>query len=150
MIPSWDEYFLQLAKVVASRSRDPRTQVGAVLVGPEYREIRATGYNGFPRGVPDTDPDRWASGEKGFRVVHAEMNTILAAARTGATTQGCTLYCTLHPCIECTKAICQAGIARMVISLESLQAYQSDWLTPAIQERVRQLFQESQVWFGAL
>jgi len=111
----WDTYFLQLAMLAGSRSKDPSTKVGAVIVGPD-REIRSTGYNGFPRGVEDY-PDRWERPEKYKWVVHAEANAVLAAARMGTSLLGCTLYMPYDapPCMGCCAQIIQAGIEEVVV-----------------------------------
>ena len=91
MSTRWDNHFLRLAQVHAEMSKDPNTRVGAVIVGPD-REIRATGFNGFPRRICD-DPVRLQDRETKLQlVVHAECNAICAAARVGVPLLGCTLY----------------------------------------------------------
>lgn len=119
----WDEHFLRLTLEHASMSKDPSTRVGAVIVGPD-REIRSSGFNGFPRGIADT-PERLSDRDtKLSLVVHAEMNAVLNAARTGTPLKGCTLYlsATDHsglvwggpPCTRCTVEIIQSGISEIV------------------------------------
>lgn len=112
--PGWDAYFLAIAALVAERSKDPSTKVGAVIVGPDH-EIRSTGYNGFPRGIDDS-PARLADRPTRYSfTVHAEPNAIFNAVRVGTSTRNCTLYVAgLPPCHECVKAIIQAGIVRVV------------------------------------
>lgn len=112
---TWNEYFIEMARLVASRSRDPGTQVGAVLVTADH-VIVSTGYNGFPRGVTDLDPARYADrDEKLLWTCHAEENAIFNAARVGATTRGTTLFTTpLFPCVRCARAVVQAGVLRVV------------------------------------
>lgn len=101
---------MTLAILVASWSKDPSTQVGAVLVDSKRRVI-GTGYNGFPRGVLD-HPHRYANRPLKYEmVVHAELNAILNATRE---LDDSTLYVTLSPCNECAKAIIQSGIKRVV------------------------------------
>lgn len=101
---------MRLAATAASMSRDPSTQVGAVIVRPD-KTIASTGFNGFPRGVDDS-PARYEDRDLKYRlVVHAELNAIVSA-RTPL--DGCVLYATLQPCCECAKAIVQAGIAAVV------------------------------------
>lgn len=123
MTDRWDRYFLDLALRSAAMSKDPRTQVGAVLVGPD-REVRGTGFNGFPRGIADT-AERLNDRDLKLRLmVHAERNVILNCARVGIPTKGCTLYfaATDHtgnvwggaPCCACAIEIVQAGIATVV------------------------------------
>lgn len=119
----WDNHFLHLCVHVAGWSKDPSTKVGSVVVGPD-REIRSTGFNGFPRGIADT-PERLQDRDTKLKlVVHAEMNAILAAARVGVPMKGCTLYLAATdtkggvwggpPCTRCSVEIIQAGIAEIV------------------------------------
>lgn len=111
----WTRRFLGLAAETASWSEDRDFQVGAVIVGPG-KEVRATGYNGLPRGVSADDERRFdrASGEKFHWIEHAERNAIYNAARSGAVTEGCTIYVTRFPCADCARAIIQSGITRVV------------------------------------
>lgn len=112
-VDTWDIYFMKMANHVATRSKDPMTQVGAVLVD-ENNHVIATGYNGFPPGVEETE-DRWARPVKYDRVIHAEMNAIAHAARKGHATEGATLYCTHFPCNKtgCTRLVIAAGIKKV-------------------------------------
>lgn len=117
MRPSWDEYFLDIATVVGSRSTCPRRHVGAVLV--RSRQILATGYNGSVRGQPHCDTDGCQLAEVNgrqscTRTVHAEVNAVLSAAKHGMITQAATLYCTTAPCLNCFKALAQAGVWTVV------------------------------------
>lgn len=105
---------MDVARTVASRSKDPSTQVGAVIVD-ENNRIKSTGYNGLPNGISD-DAINWnRSGEfintKYPYIVHAEVNAILNA-KTDLT--NCTLYVTLFPCHECAKMIVQSGIKKVI------------------------------------
>lgn len=82
MSPSWQSYFIEMARLAASKSKDPSTKVGCVIVGPDM-EVRATGFNGFARGVSD-DVDRYADKDaKLIMMVHAEANAIAAAVHAG-------------------------------------------------------------------
>lgn len=114
MVSRWDQRFLDLAKQIASWSKDPSRQIGAVIVG-HNRQIIAQGYNGFPRGIRD-DEDRYNDRETKYKyVVHAEANAIYNALANGAKLEGSTLYVTGLPvCHECAKAIIQTGIKRVV------------------------------------
>lgn len=111
----WDEMFMMNAFLAAQRSKDPNTQVGAVLVD-NNNHICGTGYNGMPNGT--TDDRHWGKSEdnpwdiKYNFVVHAELNCILNSSNT----KGSTMYVTLFPCNECAKAIVQAGITKVVYS----------------------------------
>jgi dCMP deaminase len=112
----WTKRFSDLANHIAGWSEDRDFHVGAVIVGPDH-EIRATGYNGLPRGVKAGDDARFdrASGEKFFWFEHAERNAIYNAARVGTAVAGCTIYVNRFPCADCARAIIQSGI-KMVIS----------------------------------
>ena len=111
----WDDYFLNIAKAVSLKSKDESSKIGAIIVGPDH-EIRSTGYNGFPRGFDDSDPVKQERPLKYKYFEHAERNAIFNAARYGASTKGCTLYCEWPPCTDCARAIIQAGIVRIRLS----------------------------------
>ena len=119
--PSWDEYFLELAELVASRSTCLRRHVGAVLVRKE--RIIATGYNGAPRGLGHCleigcmrEELDIPSGHRYelCRGVHAEQNAIINAAYYGVSTEDTVLYCTNQPCIICARILINAGISKVV------------------------------------
>ena len=124
-IPGWDQYYLDICKVVATRSKDPNTQIGCVIIGPN-REIRSTGYNSFPRGIRDDVPERLVRPTKYLWIEHAERNAICNAARAGTATEGCTIIVEIMPCMDCARAIVQAGITAVVISAERMKQYSSD------------------------
>lgn len=111
---TWDEYFMGLAHLSAKRSKDPSTQVGAVIVSKEHRVV-GIGYNGFPNGCSDDEFPWEREGEfsntKYPFVVHAELNAIL---NSNADLHGCSIFVSLFPCNECAKAIIQSGISRIV------------------------------------
>jgi len=109
----WDARFLELARHIAGWSKDPSTKVGCVVVGPD-REIRSTGFNGFPRGIED-NIDRLANREMKYPLVcHAEENAIMHAARIGVALKGCIAYVTWPPCTRCARSLIQAGIREIV------------------------------------
>lgn len=108
----WMNYFFNIAQAIKTASKDPSTQVGALLVDHETNRIMATGYNGFPAGVLETY-QRWERPTKYSFVCHAEMNCIAAAARFGIKIDQCDLYVTLHPCVDCAKLVAAAGIKRI-------------------------------------
>ncbi len=119
--PSWDEYFMSIARVVASRSNCVKRTVGAVVVSD--RRIISTGYNGTPRGVRNCNEGgcpRCASGaESGTRLdeclcSHAEENAITQAAYHGVSVRGASVYTTFSPCLICTKIVINAGIRELV------------------------------------
>lgn len=114
-ILSWDEYFMGVAKLSSLRSKDPSTQVGCCIVN-ENKKIVAVGYNGMPIGCNDNDFP-WSVKEGSLEntkyayVVHAELNAILNSTQQ---LKGCTIYVSLFPCNECSKAIIQSGIKEIV------------------------------------
>ncbi|MBN1584755.1 cytidine/deoxycytidylate deaminase family protein [Candidatus Uhrbacteria bacterium] len=113
--PSWDDYFMAIAKIVATRSTCDRLRAGAVLV--KNKRIISTGYNGAPPGLPHCDGPAGHLMEDGhcIRTVHAEENCVLqAAAMGGVSTVGSTLYSTYSPCYHCFKKLAVAGIKRIV------------------------------------
>ena len=126
VVPTWDEYYLSICKVIASRSKDPNTQIGCVVVGPAH-EIRSTGYNSFPRGIRDNVPERLERPTKYLWMEHAERNAICNAARAGTATEGCTIYVEIMPCMDCARAIVQAGICEVVVSDARMTQYSSDY-----------------------
>ena len=123
MNDKWDRHFLGMALYHSRLSKDPSTRVGSVIVGPD-RELLSAGFNGFPRGIADT-PERLNNRETKLQfVVHAEMNALLAAVRTGMRLKGCVLYLAATddsgmiwggpPCTRCTVEIIQVGISEIV------------------------------------
>ena len=125
-IPGWDDYYLEICKVVAARSKDPNTHVGCVIVGPAH-EIRTTGYNSFPRGIRDDIPERFERPAKYHWIEHAERNAICNAARCGTPLEGCTIYVEIMPCMDCGRAIVQAGIKEVVVSASRMSQYSSEF-----------------------
>jgi dCMP deaminase len=125
-VPGWDEYYLDICRVVAARSKDPNTQVGCVIAGPAH-EIRSTGYNSLPRGIRDDAPERLVRPTKYLWMEHAERNAIYNAARCGTPLEGCTLFVEIMPCMDCGRAIVQAGIREVVISRERMSQYSSQY-----------------------
>ena len=119
--PSWDEYFLDIAGLIARRATCRRRSVGAVLV--KDRRILATGYNGAPTGLRHCldlgclrEQKKIPSGERHelCRGLHAEQNSIIQAALHGVSVKEATLYCTNYPCVICAKMIINAGVAKVV------------------------------------
>lgn len=110
---NWDEYFMRHVYLAASKSKDPRTKIGAVLVKDGI--IISEGFNGFPRGVEDSESRYNNRTIKWDYIVHGEHNAILNTCRHGIKTLDSTLYTQGIPCNECSKAIIQAGIKEIVI-----------------------------------
>ena len=121
--PSWDEYFLDVASLVARRSTCLRRNVGAILV--KDKRILATGYNGAPAGLKhclDTgclrEKLKIPSGQRHelCRALHAEQNALIQASLYGISVKGSTLYATCQPCVICAKMLINAGIKEIVIA----------------------------------
>lgn len=115
--PSWDDYFLRMALLVATRATCLRRQVGAVLV--RDRRVIATGYNGSIRGdVHCIDDGCLMENGHCIRCVHAELNALLQCASSTQHSVGATLYSTDFPCVHCAKALVQAEVAKVVYLAE--------------------------------
>ena len=109
---SWDQYFMNIALVVATRSTCPRKYVGAVLV--RNRTILSTGYNGSIRGMPHcSDVGHMMEDNHCVATIHAEANAIIQAARNGVVIEGADVYVTASPCWNCFKQIANAGVKRI-------------------------------------
>ncbi|WP_267383614.1 deoxycytidylate deaminase [Cyanobacterium sp. uoEpiScrs1] len=123
--PTWDEYFLMMAKLAATRSTCLAFPVGAVIV--KDRQVLATGYNGSPSGSVHCTAQGFCytelsscnvSSDLPSRAVHAEANAIAQAARHGITTNDSVVYVTLEPCISCLKLLISAGIKEVFYETE--------------------------------
>jgi dCMP deaminase len=121
--PSWDKYFLEMARLVAKRATCLRRKVGSVLV--KDKKILATGYNGAPSGLAHCivigclrDKLKIPSGQRHelCRGLHAEQNVLLQAALHGVSVKGSTLYATHQPCVICAKMLINAGIIEIVVA----------------------------------
>lgn len=125
--PKWVNRYFKIAEQVSLWSKDPSSKVGAIIVG-DKGQIISQGYNGFPRGVEDSD-ERYQNREVKYKfVVHAEMNAILNALYNGSSVDGATLYVHALPvCQECAKAIIQAGISRVYIDTNINERWAESW-----------------------
>ncbi|AQS60385.1 deoxycytidylate deaminase [Desulforamulus ferrireducens] len=121
--PSWSEYFMEITRVVATRSTCLRRKVGAVIV--KDNRILATGYNGAPAGLTHCleigclrEKLGVPSGQRHelCRALHAEQNAIIQAAVHGTAIKGSVIYVTNQPCVMCTKMIVNAGIQKVIYS----------------------------------
>lgn len=142
--PSWDDYFMAIARIVATRSSCDRLQAGAVLV--KNNRIIATGYNGSPPRLPHCD-DVGHLLEEGHcvRTVHAEHNVLLQAAVLGSmSTKGSTMFTKYSPCIHCSKYIAVCGIERVVVG----KIYRNDKAIDYLREAGIKvdIYQESKEW----
>lgn len=113
MSTHWDLRFLELAKHISGWSKDPSTKVGCVVVGQD-REIRSTGFNGFPRGIADDNERLTDRSQKYPLICHAEENAIMHAARIGVSLKGCKAYVTWPPCTRCARSLIQAGVVEVI------------------------------------
>lgn len=138
----WDRRFLELAKHISEWSKDPSTKVGAVAI--KDRRILATGYNGFPRGVPDRQERLLNREQKLLRTVHAEANIIAQAAQHGTNLANATVYIwPFLPCNACCALLIQAGITRVVVpDAEIPERWRESFLTSTemLREAQVQLF----------
>ena len=121
--PSWDEYFMEIARAVAKRATCDRGRSGCVIA--KDKRVVSTGYAGSPPGLPHCDEvghemhmvtnvDGTQS-EHCIRTTHAEQNAIAQAARFGISLDGATLYCRMAPCYTCAKIVITVGIKKVVV-----------------------------------
>lgn len=138
--PKWDEYFMEMAKVVATRATCDRLHVGAVIV--RDRVVLSTGYNGAPRGLAHCDDEgHELSDGHCIRTVHGEANAIAQAAKNGTSIDGSTLYTTFSPCYDCFKLIINSGIKRVICG----EFYSSRY---GMSEQVQKLAKKAEVEVG--
>lgn len=135
----WNKRYAELAKQISGWSKDPSRKIGAVAVG-DKGQLLAQGYNGFPRGIKDTDERLNNREEKYKYVVHAEMNVIYNASHSGVSLDGADLYVYGLPiCSECAKGIIQVGIKQVFILTE--EEIPPIWVESW--ERTRLMFKEA-------
>lgn len=151
----WDEYFLTIALAVSLKSKDPKCQVGAVIVSGD--QIISTGFNGLARGVLDDETilnDGRPDGEKLKLICHAEANAVFNAARVGVPVNGSTIYVTKFPCLSCCNAIVQAGIKRICTHddkywdddpLDGLTTTTADGLSDKEHQGKRKILQQARI-----
>ena len=118
-VTNWDRFFLDQAQLIATKSKDPSTKVGAIIVDSNQRAV-SQGYNGFPRGCVDKEFSREV---KYLRTIHAEINSILFSQRD---LSGCSIYVTAPCCAQCMAAIIQVGIVN-VMCLTPENAFAGRW-----------------------
>jgi dCMP deaminase len=136
--PSWHESMFQLAELWAQRSTCPRQPTGAVFCNSDY-QVLTSGYNGAVRGQKHcTEVDCLMVQGHCLRVVHAEMNGILQAARVGVSLKDALVYCTHSPCPTCAKALIQVGVARVL--------YRNEYTNnDGIREEIEGMFQQARI-----
>lgn len=111
--PNWDEWFMKIMYLVAQKSKDPSTKIGAVLV--RDKRIVSVGYNGLPRGVNDDVPERSQRPIKYNFYEHGERNCLYAAGRYGISTDGTIMYTNGIPCTDCARGVIQSGVSKVVV-----------------------------------
>lgn len=130
MRPGWDEYFMEIARTVATRATCPRASVGCVLT--RGHRILTTGYNGAPRGVAHcTEVGCTLSNDHCLRATHAEANAVVQGALYGIAVDGAVAYCTHQPCVNCSKLLISAGVTKIVYQTAYPDAVASQLLAEA-------------------
>lgn len=141
------EKYFDIVDATARLSKDSSTQVGAIILGQSF-EVRSLGYNGAPRGCSADEDERGQQRpEKYFWFSHAELNAITNAARVGTPLAGCALLVTHPPCMDCARAIVQAGIVDVLTRMPSDEFFER-WREHT--ERTQRLFQECHVSYHML
>lgn len=133
--------YMEIVDATAKLSKDASTKVGALILGPSF-EVRSLGYNGAPRGCAADEDERNQRPEKLFWFSHAELNAVTNAARVGTPLDGCALLVTHPPCMDCARAIVQAGIV-CVITRDPGPEFLERWVEHT--RRTQALFEECQV-----
>lgn len=141
---SWDEYFISMAFLASTKSKDESTHIGSVIVGVD-NEIVSTGMNGFVRGINDNLKVRQERPEKYFWMEHSERNAIYNAARIGVSLKNCKIYITATPCMDCARAIVQSGISEVIVDTNQNYEKTQEWSKHS--DRSLILFKEAGVKF---
>jgi len=139
---NWDKYFMSLAAVVSSKSKDKKTHHGSIIVG-KNNEIRSTGYNSFVRGLNDNIPERQERPEKYYWFEHSERNAIYNAALHGVALEGCRIYVSGIPCTDCARGIIQSGIVEVIALSRGVKIDSDTWDEHT--KRSIQMFKETDV-----
>ena len=132
--PSWGEYFMEIARAVASRATCDRGRSGCAIA--KDRQILVTGYVGSPRNIPHCDQighqfktiihEDGSQSQHCVRTTHAEQNAIVQAAKRGVAIENATLYCKMTPCSTCAKMIINAGIKEVICEKKYHQGAESE------------------------
>jgi dCMP deaminase len=145
---SWDDLFMSMVYLVAMKSKDESTHVGAVIVGPN-NEVRSVGFNGMPMGVNDGVLKRQDRPEKYYWMEHAERNAIYLSSFP---VWKCRMYTNGIPCADCARAIIQSGIVEVIIDEKWNYNNEEKWTEHANRSKI--MFMESGVklrfWNGDL
>jgi len=147
-IMDWDTLFMSMVYLVAMKSKDKKTHIGAVIVGCQ-NEVISVGFNGLPIGVNDNISERFERPEKYYWTEHAERNSILLAHQS---VKGCKMYTNGIPCMNCARSIVQAGISEVIVDKVWDDNNYNQWIEEA--ERTKIMFKEAGVklrfWDGQL
>lgn len=150
-IPSFDDRMMSMVYLLAEGSKDERTHIGAVVIGPD-KEIRTTGYNSFVRGLNDNLPERQEKPEKFYWFEHAERNGMDNATLIGSSLKGCKMYTNGIPCTNCARGIIQSGILEVIVDEKWNKTNKGEDLEES--KRTIQMFKETGVkiryWNGEL
>ena len=136
---TWDDYFMTMVYLVAMRSKDHSTHIGAVIVD-DRNVVRSMGYNSFVRGIDDNIPERQMRPEKYFWLEHAERNAIFNA---GQNLIGCRMYTNGVPCMDCARGIVQVGIKEVIVDKSWDDNNVEKWKEHA--DRTLEMFKEAGV-----
>jgi len=147
-IMDWDTLFMSMVYLVAMKSKDKKTHIGAVIVGCQ-NEVISVGFNGLPIGVNDNISERFERPEKYYWTEHAERNSILLAHQS---VKGCKMYTNDIPCTGCARSIIQSGISQVIIDKQWHANSHNQWVGEG--ERTKIMFKEAGVelrfWTGKL
>jgi len=142
---------MSMVYLVASKSKDERTHIGAVIIGSN-KEVVSLGYNSFPRKLNDNVPERQKKPEKFYWFEHAERNAIYNATLIGTSLKGCKMYTNGIPCMDCARGIVQSGILEVIVDKEWNKDNSEKWSEHA--KRTIQMFKETSVklkyWEGEI
>jgi dCMP deaminase len=148
---NWDDLFMNMVYLIAEKSKDEKTHVGAVIIGPDH-EVRSVGYNSFPRKINDNLSNRQERPEKYFWMSHAEANAVANSAMIGISLKGCILYTNGIPCTSCATLIINAGIKEVVVDKKWESNNSEKWIEHA--NRTKIMIMEANVklrfWGGEL
>lgn len=148
---NWDSLFMNMVYLIAMKSKDESTHIGAVIVGPD-NEVRSVGFNSFPRGINDDVSERQERPEKYHWMAHGEANSVFNAAMAGIAVKGCKMYTNGIPCTGCVHAVINSGIKEVIVDKEWNDSNYNQWKEQA--ERTTVMFEEAGVklrfWEGDL
>jgi dCMP deaminase len=119
VVPSWDEYYMGLTYLIASRSKDPSTQVGAIIVDQTNRPL-GIGYNGIPQSISDKEIN-WKRPDKYVFIEHAEINAMDHASQGVHSLNACTIYVSGMPCPDCTRRLVSRRLRRVVYGNQGIK-----------------------------